>query len=334
MLRLVENEVSKILAKKRLLIVVAILLVLISAFAYGQKNSLNRTQERLARRMGVTQTSDWRKLCEQQIIDLKSRLDSPYGHEEEKPQMRVRIEQLQYFLDNNINPMGTSAAKFTTQFMEQAIYLFLPLLIILLAGDMVSGEAVNGTIKLLLTRPVPRWKIFLSKYISLLLMEVVVLLMAAVISVAVSGLFFGYGGWMTPVATGFKVIGGKLDTLGVVNVPQWQYIVMVYGLAFFVSIVVGTISFMTSVLVRSTSASVGIMMAALVGGSFLSHFMEDWKLSRYLFMVNLQLTEYLSGAVQPIAGMNMNFSLAVLAVWGVAAFIISFVYFTRQDILV
>lgn len=334
LLKLVENEIFKMIYKKRLLIIFGILLVLISAFAYGEKNSLNRTKERLAQRIGITETTDWKKLIEQQIIDQQSRLDSPYGHEDEKPSIRVRIEQLKYFLKNNINPLDSSAAKFTIRFMEQAIFLFLPLLIIVIAGDIVSGEAAAGTIKLLLTRNVPRWKILLSKYLALLIMEILVLLLSVVLSIAISGLFFGYGGWMTPVATGFQVIGDKLDTLGVQNIPQWEYIVLVYGLAFFVSIVIGSISFMTSVLVKSTSSSIGIMMSSLIAGNFLSYFLADWQAARYLFMVNLRLTSYLSGSFQPIAGINMAFSVAVLAVWAIGALVVSFVYFTKQDILV
>lgn len=334
MFRLVENEVFKLIFKKRLLIIFGILLVLISLFAYGENHTLNRTKQNLAQRIGAAETADWKKLSEQQIIDLKNRLTSPYTSEKNKASARVRVEQLQYFLDHNINPLDSSAAKFTTKFMEQSISLFLPLLIIILAGDMVSGEAANGTIKLLLTRNVPRWKVLLSKYIALLIMNIIVLLIAAAISVAVSGIFFGYGGWMTPVATGFMIIGDKLDTQGVMNIPQWQYMLMVYALAYFVSIVVGSISFMISVLVRSTSASIGIMLSALIGGNFLSYFLSDWKITRYLFVVNLRLTDYLSGSFQPIEGINMSFSVAVLSIWAIAALVVSFVYFTRQDIFV
>ncbi len=77
-------------------------------------------------------------------MDLQSRLDNLYGHDEDKASHKVRLEQLKYFLNNNINPLDSSAAKFTTRFMEQSIYLFLPLLIIVLAGDLVSGEASAG----------------------------------------------------------------------------------------------------------------------------------------------------------------------------------------------
>lgn len=331
---LMENEVIKMISKKRLMFVFAILIVLISVFAYGQNKTLERTKAQLTHRMGITATDDWRKLANQQLIDMKNRLDSPYMDEKNKSSSRVRMEQLQYNLDNNINPLEQSAAKFTTKFMEQAIFLFLPLLIIMLSADMVSGESSSGTIKLLLVRNVPRWKILLSKYLTLVILEVIVVFFAFVLSAIISGFFFGFGGWLAPVATGFKVLAGKLDTTNVCNVPQWQYSLMVYSLAFFVAFVVGSISFMISVLVKSTAASIGIIMSTLVAGNFISFFLSDWKITRYMFMVNLRLTDYLSGSFQPIEGMNMLFSITVLLGWAIASIIISFVYFTKQDILV
>jgi len=331
---LIENEVIKMLAKKRLLFVLAILIILISVFAYGQNQTLVRTKAQLSQRMGISATDDWHKLAGQQLIEMKNRLDSPYLDEKSKSSTQVRMEQLQYNLDNNLNPLEQSAAKFTTKFMEQSIFLFLPLLIIMLAADMVSGEAASGTIKLLLVRNVPRWKILLSKYLTLIILEVIVVCFAFVLSAIISGFFFGFGGWLAPVATGFKVLAGKLDSSNVFNVPQWRYSLMVYSLAFYVSVVVGSISFMISILVKSTAASIGIIMSTLIAGNFISYFLSDWKITRYMFMVNLRLTDYLSGSFQPIEGMNMLFSITVLLVWAIVAIFISFVYFTKQDILV
>lgn len=331
---LVENEIIKMIAKKRLLFILAILVVLIAGFAYGQNQNLLRTKAQLTHRMGITATNDWHTLANQQLTDMKGRLNSPYMDEKSKSSLQVRMEQLQYNLDNNINPLDLSAAKFTTRYMEQAIFLFFPLLVIMLAADMVSGESSSGTIKLLLVRNVPRWKILLSKYITLLIFEVVVLFFAFLFSVLISGYYFGFGGWFAPVAAGFKVIGGRLDTSMVYNVPQWNYTLMVYSLAYFVAVVVGSISFMISVLVKSTAASIGIIMASLIAGNFISYFLADWQIARYMFMVNLRLADYLSGSVQPIEGMNMLFSITVLSVWAIASIVVSFVYFTRQDILV
>ena len=334
MYNLVKNEVIKIVYKKRVFIIFGILLILVILFAYGQYYTVNKNKEQLEKRIGISQTYDWKMLTQQQIINQKNRLESAYVTENEKASINVRISQLQYAIDNNTNPIDTNAARFSIAFMEQAIYMFLPLLIIMLAADMVSGESTNGTIKLLLTRVVPRWKILLSKFIALVMLELVVLAFTLLASIIVAGLFFGFGGWMEPVTVGFKVIGGKLDSSSVINLPQWQNIVLVYALAFFVSLVIGCISFMVSVLVKSTATSIGIMMSTLVGGTFLSFFLSDWDIIRYFFMVNLRLTDYLSGNVQPIDGINMSFSIIVLAVWGIGALSVSFIRFTKQDILV
>ena len=334
MYNLVKNEVIKIVYKKRVFIIFGILLILVILFAYGQYYTVNKNKEQLEKRIGISQTYDWKMLAGQQIINQKNRLESAYVTENEKASINVRISQLQYAIDNNTNPIDTNAARFSIAFMEQAIYMFLPLLIIMLAADMVSGESTNGTIKLLLTRVVPRWKILLSKFIALVMLELVVLAFTLLASIIVAGLFFGFGGWMEPVTVGFKVIGGKLDSSSVINLPQWQNIVLVYALAFFVSLVIGCISFMVSVLVKSTATSIGIMMSTLVGGTFLSFFLSDWDIIRYFFMVNLRLTDYLSGNVQPIDGINMSFSIIVLAVWGIGALSVSFIRFTKQDILV
>jgi len=331
---LVKNEVIKIVYKKRVFIIFGILLILVILFAYGQYYTVNKNKEQLEKRIGISQTYDWKMLAGQQIINQKNRLESAYVTENEKASINVRISQLQYAIDNNTNPIDTNAARFSIAFMEQAIYMFLPLLIIMLAADMVSGESTNGTIKLLLTRVVPRWKILLSKFIALVMLELVVLAFTLIASIIVAGLFFGFGGWLEPVTVGFKVIGGKLDSSSVINLPQWQNIVLVYALAFFVSLVIGCISFMVSVLVKSTATSIGIMMSTLVGGTFLSFFLSDWDIIRYFFMVNLRLTDYLSGNVQPIDGINMSFSIIVLAVWGIGALSVSFIRFTKQDILV
>ena len=334
MYKLVKNEFYKMIGKKRLYITLTMLFIMIAAFAYGQYDSLDRTKTQLAQRLGVTAIMDWKSVVGQQILDNKARVDSPYQDEDRRVQARVRMEQSQFNLDNNINTVDLTAANFTTKIISQSMSLFLPLLMILLAADLVSGEMGGGTIKFLLVQGIPRWKILLSKYIALLGLETVVLFFAFVFSILISGLLFGYGGWWEPVATGFKIVGGKLDTTNVAFVAQWEYILMAFGLAYYVSVVVGTISFMISVLVRSSIASLGIILSLLVGGSQLTSYMVSWNLPRYLFTCNLNLMSYISGSLQSIPGMDMAFSVTVLAVWTIAAIIVSFVYFNKQDILV
>jgi ABC-2 type transport system permease protein len=217
--------------------------------------------------------------------------------------------------------------------VEQSVSLFLPLLVVILAADIVSSEHSGGTIKLLLTRPVKRWKILLSKYIALLLSISLMVMITAILGYLISGVIFGYKGWTMPVLTGFQTQNGQLITTNVYLIPQWRYILMAYGLAWFACIAVGTLSFMVSVLVRSTSSSMGIMLAAVISGTLLGQLAPSWNALKYLAFTNLELTNYLSGQPVLVTGMSLPFSLAVLSIWSLIGLIVAFVVFTRRDVL-
>lgn len=334
MLKLIENEITKILLKKKLLLISGILLVLISLFAYGENYKYNNTISRFTASNVQAQNYDWKNLVNQEISDLKIRIDSPYSMSSGKNSTNIEIERLQYYLDNNINPITPNAAKFTINFMNQSIFLFLPLLVIILSGDIVSGEFSSKTIKFLLTRAVPRWKILLSKYIAILIMTTFMIIESVIICILVSTVVFHTGGWFEPVATGFKVVSEKLDASNVIRIYQWQNAILVYSLGWFSMVAVASISFMVSVLVRSTSTSIGVMMASLITGSFLQYFLYDWPLVKYYFAVNLNLFKYLKGSYDIIPGMSFNFSILVLCSWICLSLIVSFSVFTKQDVLV
>jgi len=325
LIKLVYNEMLKIVRKKRLWVIAAIVAVLVALFTYAQY----RETEELKKRIGTT---DWRTQLQQQIVDLQNRLQSPSMSEEWRKYLQIRLKQQQYYLEHDINPSAPGAPTFMRIFIESAIDLFLPLLVMVVAADLVSSEASAGTIKLLLVRPVKRWKVLLSKYIALLLSVSFIMLTTAVLSYVISGLVFGYGGFGMPLLTGFIPQGEDLNTENVHMIPQWKYILIELGLAAFVSVVVGTLTFMLSVLLRSTAAVMGIMLAALISGAILSNMVSSWHSAKYLFMVNLRLTDYIKGTAPPVEGMTLGFSLAVLAVWGLAALIIAFVVFTRRDV--
>ena len=46
-----------------------------------------------------------------------------------------------------------------------ALYILFPLTIVLVAGELLAGEATSGTYRLIITRPVSRLQIILSKFI-------------------------------------------------------------------------------------------------------------------------------------------------------------------------
>jgi len=324
LLPLIQNETLKIWKKKRFYVILLILLVLIPIFTYAQ--------------MRVSQTNavhfkDWRNQIQQQITDLQNTLASDRVPEEWKKYDRIEILRLQYYLDHDVNPSSPDAVSFTRQFMASSVSLFFPLMILAIASDLVSGERSSGTIKMLLTRPVKRWKILMSKLVALTLYVSLAIVATGAVSYLISGAVFGYGGWTMPVFTGFGVQGGTIDASGVHAVPQWLYLFMQSGLIWVSCMTVAVLSLMVSVLLRSTAASIVTMMAAVISGTILSGMTSSWESAKYLFSVNIDLTDYLEGVPAPIDGMNLVFSLGVLAAWSAAALAVSFGIFTKQDIL-
>ncbi|ANS74771.1 ABC transporter permease [Paenibacillus yonginensis] len=325
LLPLIKNETIKMVRKKRFYVILLVLVVLVPMFTYAQMKVAERNKEKFG--------DDWRRSVQQAITDNQNSLGSSRIPDEWKKYRQIYIQQMKYYLDHDVNPQQPGGVTFTREFMDNASSLFIPLLIMGIASDIVSSERTSGTIKMLLTKPVRRWKVLLSKLITLFMFVSLTVASAFVICYAISGLVFGYQGFTMPVFTGFQLDGSDVDLSGVHAVPQWLYLFMQLGLIWFVSLVVSMLAFMISVLVRSTSASIVIMMAALIAGSILTNMASAWESAKYLFMVNLELTDYLSGTPAPIEGMTLGFSLAVLAIWGAASLVVSFIVFTKQDIL-
>ncbi|MCA1030259.1 ABC transporter permease [Bacillus timonensis] len=322
---LIYNEMIKIIRKKRLYIIMAIIAILVALFTYAQLRNVQTIQEQLG-------TTDWRTQLQQQIIDAQNRLNSSGMSEERQKYIQSRLTQQQFYLDNDVNPAAPGAPTFMRLFVENSIDLLLPLMVMVIAADLVSSESSGGTIKLLLTRPVKRWRILLSKYLAMMLSVSFIVLSLGVLSYFISGIVFGYGGWNYPLLTGFKMNGEELDTTNVHLIAQWKYILIEFGLVWFVSMVVGTLTFMLSVLIKSTAAVMGIMLAALISGAILANMVSSWESAKYFFMVNLRLTDYVRGMAPPIDGMSLGFSMSVLTVWAAVALIISFLSFTKRDV--
>ena len=321
----IQNEMMKLLAKRRLAVIAGIVAILVLMFTYAQYKQVEEQREKLG-------TNDWRTALQQQIIDTQNRLGSSRMLDEWREELQVTLKQQQYYLDHDINPSEPGAATFTRMFLENSIDLFIPLLVMIVASDLVSSELSQGTIKLLLTRPVMRWKILLSKYLTLLLAISMIVAITAVLSYFLSGMVFGFKGLDAPVLSGFEIDGGEVDFSQVNLVEQWTLLLMDLGLVWLVAVVIGSLSFMLSVLIRSTPAGMGIMLAALIAGAILSNMVSSWQSAKYLFMVNLKLTSYLNGTAPPIEGMTLLFSVITLLVWWILSLIVSFTVFSRRDV--
>ena len=71
------------------------------------------------------------------------------------------------------------------------LLIHVPLLVALVAGDAIAGEANMGTLRLLLTRPVSRTKFMLTKFTACVIYTVMLLAWMALLSLVLSILLFG-----------------------------------------------------------------------------------------------------------------------------------------------
>lgn len=91
----------------------------------------------------------------------------------------------------------------------QMLIIHIPLLIAFVTGDLISGEGAMGTIRMILTKPISRTGILLSKYVAGCLYTLGVLLWMAMIAVFVGKIMFGTGDLMVLNSDGLNIIQAK-----------------------------------------------------------------------------------------------------------------------------
>ncbi len=137
--------------------------------------------------------------------------------------------------------------------------MFSVIILIILAGSMISHEISTGSIKSLIIAPVKRWKIYLSKYMTVLLVAIALSLYTYVISILLSGILFGFSNFYTDV----YYVSGMLVPM---NFALSQ---LIYSLCSIVPLIFfATMAFMLSSITKNTAASVAISMGIYWGGSF------------------------------------------------------------------
>lgn len=323
LLRLVENEVLKLLKRRLFRVVLLILVGLIGLIVFGQ----SRARER------IFAGREWRIRTQERVAGMQNFLRSGRAPTTAQRWTRFEMARLQYHLDRNIDPEAMSGPLFARFFANLASHFLLPLLVLIFASDIVSSEFAQGTIKLLLTRPVSRIEVLASKVSALFLAVTLTVLLGGIVAYAFGCVAYGWRGWGAPVLTGFRSGGETLDVSSVRAVVLWKDVVLVYGLAWFSALVVAALGFLTSVLLRSTAAAMGTMFAGLIAGSVLPLAAPTWEAQKYLFATNLALPDFYSGGPTPIPGITIGFSVVVLLVWAAAALAVAFAVFARRDVL-
>jgi len=76
------------------------------------------------------------------------------------------------------------------------LWIHVPILVALVTGDLLAGEANSGTFRILLTRPVSRIKLFLAKFFSGWIYSLLLIILMIFLSLGVGSLIFKQGDLM------------------------------------------------------------------------------------------------------------------------------------------
>lgn len=137
----------------------------------------------------------------------------------------------------------------------QMLVVHIPLLIALVTGDLISGEAAMGTIRMLASKPISRTQIVLSKFTAGAIYTLVITLWLGILSLFVSHLVFGSGDLMV------------LNSDGLVILPEAD-ILWRFGLAFCVAylslLTVATLSICLSAFAENSIGPIVATMSIII----------------------------------------------------------------------
>jgi ABC-2 type transport system permease protein len=318
---LLRNETLKLIRRKRFAIVVAILFVILVLVSYSQYRQLREMRN-----------ANWRADLQERIARTENRLRRGRVNESWARSMRAEVRRLQFYLDRGINPEQPTAPLVVRSFANTAGFLLLPLLVAVLGSDIVSAENAEGTDKLLLTRPVRRWKVLTAKLVTLWLFASLTLFTGAIVSYLVTAPVLPAVGWDAPTFNGFQFSGETLNVETVRQLPLWHDALIAYGLEWYALLAVASISLMLSVIFKSSAASIGTMLASLIGGTILTRISPDWTAGKYLFVSALPIADYYTGQAPPYDGMSITFCIALLGAWAVGALCVAYGLFIKRDV--
>ncbi len=137
----------------------------------------------------------------------------------------------------------------------QTLIIQIPLLVALVTGDLISGEAAMGTIRLVATRPVSRTGLLMSKFVAGAAYVFVLLLWLGILALAVGLWLFGPGDLIVLKSEELTIIQGD-DTL-------WRFFAAL-GIAFLSLMVVATFSMLLSCFAENSIGPIISTMAVII----------------------------------------------------------------------
>lgn len=262
----------------------------------------------------------WQDGIESELTFTRDRLADASIPQAERVKLEGKEKVFEYRLANSIAPLEQYSR--VNMIMDTSgVASIVLLLTVIVAAGIVASEFSQGTIKMLLTRPVKRWKILTSKFITVNLFGILLMLIGYSITIISAYLLFQVGDGQALVWDGKEVVEPSI----------WGKSLYMLLLSFGSVFVTTTFAFMIGSVFRSSSLAIGLSLFIYFTGSTIVMMLSKYEIVKYIVFTHMDLTQFETG-LQIVEGITMQFSLAVLAVYFVIFLVISYTVFNRRDI--
>ncbi len=212
---------------------------------------------------------------------------------------------------------------FVTQFIMNSLWIHIPFLITLGAGDQLAGEATGGTFRILLIRPASRTRILLAKYVTTLLYAAALVLFMALLSIVLGIALFGTGDLL--------VLGKSFTIIPRADVPV--RLCAALGLAVWGMWVVASLAFLFSSLVENAIGPIIGTMAVIIVFYIVGNIPFDLFATVRPYLFTSYLNVWQKALEVPLQVADTLSSAAVLGLFNVGFLAASWYIFVRKDIL-
>jgi len=206
----------------------------------------------------------------------------------------------------------------------QTLIVQMPLLVAIVAGDLLSGESSAGTIRLLATRPVSRTNIVLAKFIAGNFYTIALVIWLGIISLGIGLIIFGSGDLIVLNSSRLTIFRAD-DTL-------WRFAIAMLIACLSLS-VIATLAMMFSAFTDNSVGPIVATMAIVIIFTIIGtmEFPLFEKISPFLFTTHMIIWRSLFD--DPVDVGQVVKSIAILASHILLFLGITFYHFNRKDIL-
>ena len=237
-------------------------------------------------------------------------------------------EESRYIIETGTDINKSDSLKGSLQYFYSQYGVFIIVVIIMIAGTIVSEEFNKGTIKLLLVKPYTRNQILLSKFLTVLIISAFVIVSTILMQILVGGILFGFGSIFEPVV----VYNLSANAIQEINIFAYLGIQTLTQLP--IIILLATLAFAISTIFSNSALAITISLLGYMGASIINQLAMAYKLTfmKYFVTMNWDLSQYLFGGLPYMEGMNLITSIIVCVVYLLIMLIPTFIIFKKRNI--